>query len=163
VVWVGFLEEPLKEVHGRPRLTLVTVCGGRGAPPAGAASIPVVAVIMVSCGRCPLKVLLAPIFITLDTLPADVDGDVGWRSLITAQGRLPASLGLVKHNRLIAGGVLGGDAAWCLECVPAKVAMLTLERAPCAALGLHARTPQVSLAVGLWLDVPALSPQRGLR
>jgi hypothetical protein len=37
------------------------------------------------------------------------------------------SLGMAKHDRLIAGGVLGGDAAQHVESVPTKVAMLTLE------------------------------------
>jgi hypothetical protein len=32
VVWVGFLEEPLKVVRGRPRLTLVAMYGGRDVP-----------------------------------------------------------------------------------------------------------------------------------
>jgi hypothetical protein len=69
----------------------------------------------------------------------------------------------VKHDHLIAGGVLGGDAAQCFRCVPTKVAMLTLERAPCVVLGLRSHAPLVSLATGLWLDTPTMPPQRGLR
>jgi hypothetical protein len=41
----------------------------------------------------------------------------------------------MKHDRLLVGGVLGGDAARFLECVPEKVNMLVLERVPRAALG----------------------------
>jgi hypothetical protein len=78
-----------------------------------------------------------------------MDGDVEQCSLVATQGRLPASLGLAKHDQVIAGGVLGGDVVRCLECVPVKVAMLTLEQAPCATLRLHAHVPLVSLAAGL--------------
>jgi hypothetical protein len=102
-------------------------------------------------------------FATLDALPTAVDGDIGRCSLATTRGHLPASQGRAKHNYLVAGGVLGGDVAQCLECVPAKVVMLTLEWALCAALRLRTCAPLVSLVVGLWLDVPALPLQRGLR
>jgi hypothetical protein len=93
MVWVGFLMEPLEVVHGRPRLTLVATCGGQDVPHTGATQHPVVAIVMVGCGRGPLKALPAPLSATLDTLPAAVDGDVGRRSLAAARGRLPVSLG----------------------------------------------------------------------
>jgi hypothetical protein len=125
-------------------------------------SEPSVVVIVVSCGHGPLKELLVPLFVALDAIPATEDGDVGRRSLPAAQGRLPIYLGQVYYDCLIAGGVLGGDTARCLDYVPAKVAMLTLEQAPCAALGLHAHAPMVGLGVGLWLDMSALPPRRGL-
>jgi hypothetical protein len=156
MVWVGFLEEPLEVVCGWSRLTLVAVCGGRDVPHARATCLPIIAVIVVSRGHGPSKALLAPLFATLDALRAAVDGDVRRRSLIAARVRLSSSPGWVKHDRLIASGVLGGAATCCLECVHAKVAMLTLERAPRAALGLHAHATLASLAASLWLDVPAL-------
>jgi hypothetical protein len=63
---------------------------------------------------------------------------------------------------LIANGVLGGDATWCLKCVPEEVTMLALVLAPRAMLELRAHSPLVSLAMGLWLDALALPPQWGL-
>jgi hypothetical protein len=79
---------------------------------------------MVSCGRGPLKVLLAPLFASLDTLPASVDGNVRQCSLPTTQGHLPTSMGWAKYHCLIVGGMLGGDSMWHLKCVPENVAML---------------------------------------
>jgi hypothetical protein len=141
---------------------LVTVCGSRDAPHARATRVPGAAIIIVGCDCGPLKALFEPLFATLDALPTAVDGDIRWRSLTIARGHLPASLGWVKHDSVVASGILGGDAVWCHECVPIKVAMLTLERALCAVLGWHARAPQVSLMVGLWLGERALPPQCGL-
>jgi hypothetical protein len=112
------LEKPLEVVRGQPRLMLVAACSGWDACHARATRLPSIVV-----GN-PLKALLAPLFDALDGLPAIVDGNIGWCSLTTAQGRLPASLGPVKHNHLVAGG----DVVRCLKCVPAKVSMLTLER-----------------------------------
>jgi hypothetical protein len=73
----------------------------------GAARLPVIAVITVGHGHGFLRALLAPLF----------------AALIAACGRLPASLGRAKHDRLIVGGMLGGNAAWLLKCVPKKVTM----------------------------------------
>jgi hypothetical protein len=56
-------------------------------------------------------------------------------------GCLSTSLGWVRQNRLIASGVLGGNAMQRLECVPEKVTMLSLVRAPCVVVKLHARAP----------------------
>jgi hypothetical protein len=53
----------------------------------------------------------------------------------------------MKHDHLIAGGVLGGDAARHIECVPEKVAMLALEQAPCATLRFRARAPLLSVGI----------------
>jgi hypothetical protein len=47
----------------------------------------------------------------------------------------------MRHVRLIANGALGGDATWCLECVPEEVTMLALVRALRAVLELRARAP----------------------
>jgi hypothetical protein len=113
-------------------------------------------------GRGPLMTLLTPLFATLDVLPTTVRGDVRWCSLTVARGHLHASLGRVRNDCLIASGVLGGDAALRLKCFPEKEAMLTLVRAPCMVLGLCAHTPVVSQAEGLWLNVLALLPQRGI-
>jgi hypothetical protein len=71
------------------------------------------------------------------------------------------SLGLAKHDRLKASGVFGGLAVRCLECIPIKVSMLTLERASCTVLRLRVHARLVSLVVGLSFDAPALPPQRG--
>jgi hypothetical protein len=129
VVWPGFLEDPLEVVCGRLRLMLVAVCDSRDAPHIRATHLPVIAIIMVGCGHSPLKALLVPPFATLDALPTAVDGDVGWRSLTAAQGRLPASLSQAKHDHLVAGGMLDGYAVLRLECVPNKVGLLAGELA----------------------------------
>jgi hypothetical protein len=113
------------------RLMLVIVCGGRDVPPTGATRLSIVAITVVSCGRGPLKVLLVLPFAALDALLIAMGGDVIRRSFAAAQGCLPASLGRARHDRLIVGSVLGGNAAWCLECVPKKVSMLTLAWALC--------------------------------
>jgi hypothetical protein len=106
-----------------------------------------------------LKVLLAPLLSALDPLPTTVDGDIGWRLLVAAWGRQPASLGRMKLDRLIASGVLGGDAARLLKCVPKEVVALARERAPCAALGLCTRAVLANLVAALCLGAPALPPQ----
>jgi hypothetical protein len=105
-------------------LTLLTACSSQDVPHTGVAYLPIVAITVVGHSPGPLKALLAPLFASLDTFPATVGGDIGRRSLTTSQARLPASLGWMRHDRLIASGVLGGDAAWHLECVPKEVAML---------------------------------------
>jgi hypothetical protein len=56
-------------------------------PPAA----PIIVAIVV--GHGPLRVLLAPLFATLDALLSVVDGDIGWCLLAAARGRLLASLG----------------------------------------------------------------------
>jgi hypothetical protein len=45
MVWAGFLQEHLEVVRGWPRLMLVTVCGCRDVPHAGAAHLPIVAIV----------------------------------------------------------------------------------------------------------------------
>jgi hypothetical protein len=134
VVWAGFLEEPLEVVCKRPRLMLVTLHGGQDMPHTGVARLPVTAVVMVGHHRGPLRALLAPLFAALDALLSVMDSDIGWRLLTATWGHLPTSLGLTKHDSLIAGGVLDGDATWLLECVPKIVTMLVLEQVPCVAL-----------------------------
>jgi hypothetical protein len=119
-------------VCGRPRMTFVIACGGRAVPHARATRLPIVAVIMASRGCGPLKALLEPLFAALDALLATVGGDIGQRNLTTTRNCLPASLGWMRHDRLVASGVLGGDVARCLECVPEEVSMLTPVRAPCS-------------------------------
>jgi hypothetical protein len=61
-------------VHRWVHLTLITVHGGRDAPHAVTARLPVVAVIMVSHG--PLRALLAPLSASLDALLSAMDGDI---------------------------------------------------------------------------------------
>jgi hypothetical protein len=58
-----------------------------------------------------MKVLLVPLFATFDALLGAMGGDVG-------QCLPNTSLGRAKHDYLIVGGALGGEAAWLLECVP---------------------------------------------
>jgi hypothetical protein len=91
-------------------------------------------------------------FATLDALLSMIYGYVRWCLLVAARGRFPTSLVLAKHDRTIAGGVLGGDAAWLLECVPKKVTMLALEKASCVALGQRVHDPLVSLADLSWFQ-----------
>jgi hypothetical protein len=67
-----------------------------------------------------------PLFAAFGTFLSAVGGDVGWRLPVAARGHLPASLGRVKCDHLIASGALGGNAAWLLERVPKEVAMYTL-------------------------------------
>jgi hypothetical protein len=142
VLWVGFLKDPLDVVLGRPRLMLVTTYGGRDVPHAGSARLPIIAITVVGSGHVPLNALLAPLFATLDALPATVGGNVRRRSLTATRGCLPASLGWARHDRLKAIGMLGGDAARGLECVPEKVTILALVRAPCTVLGLRTHAPR---------------------
>jgi hypothetical protein len=70
-----------------------------------------------------------------------VGGDVGRCSLVTARCCLPASLVWVKHDHLVAAGVLSGDVARHVECVPEEVTMLASEQAPFAVLMLGPRLP----------------------
>jgi hypothetical protein len=106
--------------------------------------------------------LLAPFFDALGTLPTAVGGDVRWCSLTAIWGHLPASLGWVRRDHLIASGVLGGEAARHLECVLEEVIMLAMVWASCAVVMVRARGPLVSLAAGWWLDAPTLLPQGAL-
>jgi hypothetical protein len=96
-----------------------------------------------------LNVLLAPVFAAISALLGAVSGDARRRLPITAWGHLPASLGRVKHDHLIAGGALVGDATWLLKRVSQEVALFSLSQALCAALGQHARAALASLVVGL--------------
>jgi hypothetical protein len=106
VVWVGLFDKPLDVVCRRPRLSLFATSGGQGVSPTGGACLAVVAV-----GRGPMKALLAPLSATFDALLGAVRGDVGWHLPVATWGCLPASLGMTKHDCLIASGALGGDAA----------------------------------------------------
>jgi hypothetical protein len=125
MVWAGLLEEPLKGVHRRPRLTLIFNTG--------ATCLPLIVVIKVGRGHGPLKALLAPLLAALDTLLSTANGDIERHLLATAWGRLPASLGKTKFGRLVAGGVLGGDAAQILSGVTKNVIVFALAWVPCTA------------------------------
>jgi hypothetical protein len=87
LVWVGLLEESLKVACRWPRLMLVTVRGNRDVPHTRAACLPVIVVIVVSCGHGPLRSLAVPL---LATLLSVVDDDVGRCLLAVAWGHLPA-------------------------------------------------------------------------
>jgi hypothetical protein len=109
VVWACLFEEPHEVVHKRPHLTLVATFSNHDAPSVGATYLHLVTIILVDRGHGPSKALLSPFLATHDALLSTVDGDVGWRLLAAASGRLPASLGRTKFGRLIAAGVLGGN------------------------------------------------------
>jgi hypothetical protein len=101
VVWAGLLEKPFEVVCSWARLTIFAIGHGHG----------------------PFKVSLVRHFAALDALLGAVGGDVEWRLPAAARGHLPASLGRVKHDCLVADGALGGYA------------MSALPRALCALLG----------------------------
>jgi hypothetical protein len=65
--------------------------------------------------------LLAPLVATLGALLGVLDSDEGRRLLAAAQGCLPATWGRMKFDRLIAGGVLGGNATRLLGGAPKNV------------------------------------------
>jgi hypothetical protein len=92
-----------------------------------AAYLPVVAIVVLghSCG--PLRVLLSPL---LAALLGVVDGNVGRCLLAAAWGHLPASLGRTMFSHHIAGGILGGDAAWILDDVPESIVVFSLAWIP---------------------------------
>jgi hypothetical protein len=60
VVWVGLFKESLEVVGKRLHLTFVALCGSHDMPHAGATCHPVVAVVIVGCGRSPLRMLHVP-------------------------------------------------------------------------------------------------------
>jgi hypothetical protein len=68
-----------------------------------------------------------------------------------SSGRLPAHLCGAEHDRLIAGGVLGGDTAQLLECASDEEALFTLPWVLLAATGQWAWVALVSLATNLRL------------
>jgi hypothetical protein len=98
-----------------------------------------------------MKVLVVPLFATFDALLGAMGGDVG-------QCLPDTSLGRAKHDYLIAGGALGGDAAWLLECVPKEDPTSALPWALYDALGQRALTTLASLAVSLGLAALTLLP-----
>jgi hypothetical protein len=63
-----------------------------------------------------------------------VAGNVRRRLPVVARGCLLTSLGRAKHDRLVAGGALGGNAARLLKGVPEEVIMYALSWALCVAL-----------------------------
>jgi hypothetical protein len=129
MVWTGLLKTLLEVVHRRPHWMLVVAHSSRDTPHAGATCLPVVVVITAGHGHSPLKALFAPLVAAFDTL-----------------------LCRVKHGRLVASGVLGGNATWLLKRAPEKVIMSALPRA------LHvvwARYPGV-LRVNLWFTMLSL-------
>jgi hypothetical protein len=98
-------------------MLLAAACGSHDVLHAGATYFLIVATVIVGRSRNPLRMLFAPLLLTLGVL----DGDVGRCLLTTAQGRLPAAWGSMKFDHLIASGVLGGDAAQLLSGVPENV------------------------------------------
>jgi hypothetical protein len=116
------------------RLTHVVVRGSHDAPNAIAACLPIIAIVMVIRGRGPLRMLLAPPLVALNTLLGVVDGDVRRCLLVAAWGCLPASLGRTKFDRLVAGG----DTTQLLGGVPKNIAVFALAWVPPMAFGSRA-------------------------
>jgi hypothetical protein len=155
VVLVGLLEKPFDVVHRRPCFTLVIVCGGHGAPHAAIACL---IIVVISHGRGPLKALFASPLLPLTPFLGVVGGNVEWSLQVTARGCLPASLGRVKNDHLVAGGAWGGDAARLLERVPEEVTMVAPLWALCAVLKRCACATIASLVVSLGLTALTLLP-----
>jgi hypothetical protein len=78
-----------------------------------------------------------------------VDDDDGQHLLTAAWGRLPASLGRKKFNRLIADGILGGNIALLLGGVPENIDVCALAWVPCAMFRSRTHGPLVSLSVSM--------------
>jgi hypothetical protein len=144
VVRAGFLEVPPEVVRMRHHLTLVAGCGGQDSSHDRVARL---VIVVVGRSRGPLKALLGV-----------VCGRVRWCLLVSAWGCLPASLDRVKHDCLIASGVLGGDAARLLEHVLEEVIFSTPARALRASLGQCTHATFASLAMSLGLVALALLP-----
>jgi hypothetical protein len=121
VVQAGQLEESQGLSPPVPWLSLATACGSRDVLHTGAACFLVVATVVVDHGRNPLRTLLAPLVATLGALLGILDSDEGRRLLAAAQGCLPATWGRMKFGRLIASGVLGGNATRHLGGAPKNV------------------------------------------
>jgi hypothetical protein len=163
MVLTGLIEKPLEVVHRRPHRTLALARAGQNASHAGAACPPAVAIVAAGHGHSLLKALLAPLVAAFDALLGAVCGDVGRCLLVAAWCCLTASLCRVKHDCLVAGGLLGGDATRLLKLVPEEVVMSALPQALRAVLGQRARTALVSSTVNLGLTVlTLLPPQRDL-
>jgi hypothetical protein len=131
---------------------------GCGVVHAGATRIRVAVVITAGHGRSPLKVLLAPLLDAFDALLGVVNGDVEQRFLIATWCHLPASLCRAKHDRLVAGGALGGDAMRLLKRALEVVTMYVLSWALCTALKQCAHATLASLAANLGLVALTLLP-----
>jgi hypothetical protein len=67
------------------------VRGSRDTPHAGAARLPVIAVVVIGHGHSPLRMLLASPVAALGAFPGAMDGDVRRCLLAVAWGRFPAS------------------------------------------------------------------------
>jgi hypothetical protein len=123
-----------------------------------ASCLPVMVVVTAGRGRGPLKALPTPLVVAFNTPLGVVSGDIGPCLLVTSRGYLPASLCRTKHDRLVTGSVLGGDAALLLKRVHQEVSTSTLPRAPCVALRHRTLTTMVSLAARLGITTPILPP-----
>jgi hypothetical protein len=125
VIMKLFIESP--EVVSRwPHLTLVAMRGRCNMPYAGAACLPIAAIIMVGCGRGPLKMLLVHLLASLGTIFGAVDDSVVRCLISTAWVHLPTSMGRMKCGRLVAGGVQIGDVVQFLGGVPKIIAVFVL-------------------------------------
>jgi hypothetical protein len=121
MVRTDLLEEPLGVVYRRSCLELVAVCGSCSVPHVEPACFLTIVALVASRGHSPLRTLLAPLLATFDALLGVMGGNVGQDLLAATWGHLPAVWGQTKFNRLIAGGVVGGDVAKLLSGVPKSV------------------------------------------
>jgi hypothetical protein len=95
-------------------------------PHARATHFPATVIITDGHGRGPLRLMLTPLVAAFDAVLGAVGDVVGRCLLIATRGCLPACLCSAVHDRLIDGGVLGGDAARFLKRAPEEVAMSAL-------------------------------------
>jgi hypothetical protein len=95
--------------------------------------------------------------------PKGLPGGTTTRPRVARVLHLSASLCWVKHDHLIAGGALGGDATQLLERAPEEVMMSALLRALCTAFGWHTHASLVGLVVNLrFIASSLLLPWHGL-
>jgi hypothetical protein len=120
-VWASQFEESIKVVCRQLRLALAPTSGG-------ATYFLIVAAVIAGHEHNLLRTLLAPLLATLGALLGIVDDDVEWSLNTTARGHLSIAWGRAKFDRLVAGGVLGGDAAQLLSDVPKNVTRCLIGR-----------------------------------
>jgi hypothetical protein len=158
MVGAGLPRESPKVICGQPHLTLIAMCSSYNAPRVGAAHLPAIVVVVVGRGRGPMRMLLMPLLAALSAILGAMDDNIGRHLVAAACGRLLASLGGTKCDRLIVGGIRVGDATWLLGGVPKNVDAFV--RAQLSHV-VH-RSCTRAFLVSLRFDALALQPQWGL-
>jgi hypothetical protein len=149
------LGRPLEVVCRRSYQVPIAASGGRDASHAGTACFLVAAIIVAGRGHDPWRTLPVLLVVAFDACLGAMSNDVEWCLPVTAQGHLPTRLYGVGHDRLVAGGVLGGDVMWLLERSSEEVAMSALPWALPMATGQRAWVALLSLATNLRLITDA--------